>query len=100
MADFDGSKAELHVLTPGDALALRLGIRAVLTAGKRIAAGGYRTTAEQMKRIEHELAQEAIAAGTMIAADAVPITNDELDAAADLSAEQKVVEILGPARVN
>jgi hypothetical protein len=95
----DQGKVRTMQITPGQALALQLGARAAAAAGEAARIGGYTLTPEQVQRINHELALEALAAGTALAeavAAGMPAPSDDvLDEAADRSGAAKVVEVCG-----
>ncbi|MCM2332755.1 MAG: hypothetical protein NDI82_02275 [Anaeromyxobacteraceae bacterium] len=84
-------------VTVGEALALELGIAASEAAGRALRAGGYRPTAEELRRISARLRDEALAAGHALAGSRLPLSDEELSEAVERSALAVVSELLGPA---
>lgn len=90
-------QVQLTQMTLREALALVLGEAAAAAAGRAVREGGYRPLPEQLKEISRRLMQEALSAGLVLpGARMEGLTGEVLAEAAELSALQVVLEVLGP----
>jgi hypothetical protein len=101
MATRDGAVRVFEV-SAGEGLAVQLAQAGIAAAVEALRAGGYaRPTDAQFREIAHRVTREALAAGLLIPEAMPEITDDELDAAAQLTGHEAVRNVLGtPPRMN